>query len=279
MAKIKINLSPSRDRILAFIGLFSLIIVSMVGPLFAQTLTQGYKSDQPLQRGMLVAVDQDDPTKVEALKDESLDRVKGVVVQKNDSPVTLSSDERKIFVASTGEFDVLVSDQNGVIKEGDYISISSLEGIGMKATTAQPVVAGRATEGFKGSGDSISATTVGSGSSYNIGRIKANLEIGGNPLLKSPEKSNVPQFLAAIGENVAAKPVSTVRLYLSAALFVATIGLVGFMLYGGVRSSMIAIGRNPLSKKTITRSLFQVVLVSLLIFITGLFGVYLLLKL
>jgi len=78
---------------------------------------------------------------------------------------------------------------------------------------------------------------------------------------------------------VAERPVNPARLYLSAFLFITTIGVVGFMLYGGARSSMVAIGRNPLSKKVVMRGLLQVMLVSLIIFTVGMLGVYLLLKL
>jgi len=53
----------------------------------------------------------------------------------------------------------------------------------------------------------------------------------------------------------------------------------GSILYGGVRTTMVSIGRNPLAKASIMRGLAQVVLVSIIIFIIGLIGVYLLLKL
>jgi hypothetical protein len=50
------------------------------------------------------------------------------------------------------------------------------------------------------------------------------------------------------------------------------------MFYIGVRSGITAIGRNPLSKKDITKGLLQVILASMVVFIIGLFAVYLLLK-
>jgi hypothetical protein len=53
----------------------------------------------------------------------------------------------------------------------------------------------------------------------------------------------------------------------------------GSLIYSGIRSGMIAIGRNPLSKKSIVRGIIQVVIVGLIIFLVGVFGVYLLLKL
>lgn len=279
MPKINTTIALTRGKIFAIACLCLLIVFSIAGPVFAQSVTRGYQSSQPVQRGMLVAVSLDDADRVEPLTYASLDRLKGVVVQKNDSPVTLSSDDKKIFVASSGDFEVLVSDQNGPISKGDYITISALEGIGMKADDTQPVVVGRAATEFKGTNDSIGSTSIESGSPYKFGRIQANISISRNPLLKVPEQNDIPKFLTSIGETVADKPVNPLRIYLALALFLATVGVVGFMLYGGVRSSLVAIGRNPLSKKTILRGLFQVVIVSLGIFIMGLFGVYLLLKL
>jgi len=51
------------------------------------------------------------------------------------------------------------------------------------------------------------------------------------------------------------------------------------VMYSGIRSGMIAVGRNPLSKKSIIRSLIQTVIAGLIIFLAGVFAVYLLLKL
>jgi hypothetical protein len=51
------------------------------------------------------------------------------------------------------------------------------------------------------------------------------------------------------------------------------------MLYSGIRSGMIAVGRNPLSKKSIMRSLIETVIAGLIVFAVGIFAVYLLLKL
>ena len=55
--------------------------------------------------------------------------------------------------------------------------------------------------------------------------------------------------------------------------------IAGSLIYSAVRSSLIAIGRNPLSKKSIIRGLFQVVIIGLMVFLSGIFGVYLLLRL
>lgn len=277
MSRINNRLAVSKNKIIALLTLFILVFLSITGPLSAQTVTQGYKTDQTLQQGVLVAVDQDDSDKVEALREESLDRARGVVVQRDDSPIVLSSDASKVLVASSGEFDVLVNDQNGQVEKGDYLSVSSTEGIGMKATADQATVVGRVLEDFQ-SGDDITGVAADVDAS-DTRRVKTSIAIGSNPSLRQSEKRNLPGFLSSVGETIADKPVSTFRIYISLALFLATITVVGFMLYGGVRSSLISMGRNPLSRKSILRGFFQVFVISILIFIVGMFGVYLLLKL
>ncbi len=269
------------SRVLALLALAFLIAVSAAHPLGAQSVTEGYGSDQALQRGMLVAVKQDDNRKVEALASTSLGRLKGVVVQASDSAVTLSSDTQKTLVATSGNYEVLVSDQNGPIKAGDYISISSLAGIGMKADDTQSVILGQATGAFRGQVDAVSSSAASKPDKrvVHFGRVPVAIAINRNPLLKVPNNSQVPAVLERISQSVANKPLSPSRMYLSAAVLL-VVGLVsGVMLYSGARNSLIAIGRNPFAKKAIVRGLVQVVLLSLIIFITGIFGVYLLLKL
>ena len=67
-------------------------------------------------------------------------------------------------------------------------------------------------------------------------------------------------------------------MYIAAAIFFIGAFIAGAVLYAGIRSSITAIGRNPLSKKSILRGLLQVIFTSLIVFIISVFGVYLLLK-
>lgn len=278
MPKLDTKKVFSFQRLLASLGLAVLIFVSLAGPLAAQTVTQGYRSDEPVQRGMIVATREDDSNKVVPISDANLDRILGIVVQPNDSPVTLSTEESKVFVANTGTYETLVSDEGGPIKIGDFISISSGAGIGMKAGEDHSLVVGRAAANFDGSSDT--AGTAGEGDKkVRFGRILVTIAIGPNPLSKPPEKDRVPDALQKIARTVAEKPVTDLRIYLALAILAATSILAGTTLYSGVRSSIVSIGRNPLSKATIYKGLIQVILMSLIIFLSGLFGVYLLLKL
>ncbi len=280
MAKINIIRELNIGRPLAVCTLLILFIISFGGTLAAQSVNQGYNSDQLLQKGMLVAVKQDDPTKVEPVTDASIERLKGVVVQQNDSPVTLAGQGQNVFVATSGIYDAIVSDENGEIKKGDYVTISSLDGIAMKANDDKKLILGRANADFNGK-DGVIGSSVDPNTKHkvNFGRIQIAISINRNPLLKDEKGNSIPKVLQRISVSVAGKPVNTARIWMATAVFLGTIIIVGVMLYSGARSSLISVGRNPLSKTVIIRGLVQIVAVGLIVFISGMFGVYLLLKL
>jgi hypothetical protein len=282
MLKTKIKTYLSWQRLLALFGLGILIGLSVASPLGAQAVTEGFGSDAPLQRGMIVRIKKDDASKVEPVTSETADQVHGVVVNSNDAPVTISDDGQRVFVAKAGQYDVLVSNQNGEIKTGDYVTISAVAGIGMKAGTKEPYVVGRALGGFDGSKDVISSTELtdssGAKKKISFGRVQVDLGIAGNPLLKG-EAPNVPEFLRKTTEAIAGKPVDAIRIYIGILVFGITTFVAASLLYGGVRSGIISIGRNPLSKKSIVRGMLQVVVTGLIVFVSGIFGVYLILRL
>lgn len=267
------------SKVIALVSLAFLFIASVAGPLSAQTLNRGYKSDIPLQKGLLVKEKDDDSTKVETVSRDSIDKLKGVVVERNDAPVTIASEDDSVFVATTGRYEVLVSDENGAVKAGDYLSVSSLSGVSMKANPDQAKVLGRAAAGFDGKSDVIGKTTGQDNKTISFGRVQADIAIADNPLKKEFRQNPIPKLLQNVSSSVAGEPVSNARMWMAAVVFVMTSFLTGMMLYGGARSSLLALGRNPLSKSSILRGLLQVVLFAIIVFISGMFGVYLLLKL
>lgn len=282
MFKTKIKTYCSLPRLLALGALSLLIILGLLTPLNAQTVTRGFNTDQPLQRGLLVKLDPDDAERVEPVTQDNAEQTHGVVVNPNDAPVTISSEGQQVFVASSGQFDVLVTDQNGPITSGDYISVSVLPGIGMKADDAQSVVAGKAVGSFDGQQGVIGSMEIQEGTGnireLQIGRVRLDIAVGSNPLFRT-QKPDVPGFLQSTAEAIADKPVSASRIYLGLTIFAIMALIAGSLLYAGVSGTMTAIGRNPLSRGIVGKGLAQVVLTSLIIFITGLSAVYLLLKL
>jgi hypothetical protein len=266
----------------ALLGLFGLIVLGLSSPMSAQNVTQGYGSDKLLQRGTVVSLDGEDTSKVVAANKENQDRLHGVVVASNDASFTLSENNQKTFVSTIGRFDTLVSTESGSIQPGDFITISSITGIATKAGEFDPYTIGKAIEGFDGSANAVSSAelqnSLGETFSVSIGRILVDIGVGSNPLLR-PAESSLPEFLEKAAELIADKPVSPVRVYIGIFILLSATAIAGSLLYSGTKSSVISIGRNPLSKKSITKSLMQIIVSSIIIFLIGLFGVYLLLRL
>ncbi|HET6924530.1 MAG TPA: hypothetical protein VFH39_01720, partial [Candidatus Saccharimonadales bacterium] len=199
-------------------------------------VTQGYGTSQPLQKGMIVKLVDKDPTKVEAVTTATVAKMQGVVVAANDAAFALgnSANAGQVFVATTGHYDVLVSNQNGPIKSGDYITISALAGIGMKDNATAAAVLGRATAAFDGSSNVSGTATLkdstGRQVKVSIGRIPVDINAGHNPLQQTGEKS-VPGFLRTAAQLVSGKPLNATRIYLGLFVLVATTLISAIMLF------------------------------------------------
>lgn len=277
----KIKDKLSLKRILSAVGLLSLFFLAHVSPVNAQTITQGYASDNAIQRATIVSLTLDNAKKVEPTSLDNDERMHGIVVSANDAPFTLSTEDEKTFVATKGRFEAFVSNEAGTVQAGDFVTISRIAGIGKKAGERDQYIVGKAVNGFDGETGVLSTSDIddnGTTKKVAIGRVQVDIGVAGNPLLK-PTRANLPGFLERAAETVAGKsPVNPLRIYIGMIILFTAATVSGILLYSGVRSSLISIGRNPLSKKSITRSLLQVIMTSIIILLLGIFGVYLLLR-
>lgn len=275
------------SRLFAAFGVIVAAFSFALGVVSAQAVTRAYKTDASIQRGMIVRLDAKDDTKVVPVPDKEMEKMEGVVVAANDSPVTLSDadqSKQQVFVATTGRYQVLVSNQSGPIRKDDYITVSALAGIGMKATAQQPRIIGKALTDFDGKSGVIGQTTVktsgGKSIPISLGLVGVEIGIAHNPI-EAKKQSIIPglEKLQQAAGTVTDNQVSPGQLYVGLAVMVLTAIIAGSILYAGVRTSMIAIGRNPLAKGSVTRNLIQVVVTSVIILIIGVVAVYLILKL
>lgn len=246
---------------------------------------QSYAADTPLANGTIVQLAGKNSDRVQIASQDELQSMLGVKIDANQLSVRLTDEalENQSYVASSGTYNVLVSDQAGTIQSGDYVTLSAIDGVAMKAGTEEDRVFGRAAKSFDGKGTTLGTTTLkdvkgNENKKVTLGSIPVTIDIRNNPNEKST-KANVPEQLERIGQAIAEKEVSPIRIYLSVAITVVCLIAAIAVLYAGVRSGVISIGRNPMSKKSIFRALLEVILTSLLIVIVGLFAVYLLLKL
>ena len=246
---------------------------------------QGYAADAPIDIGTIVRLNGKNANRVAVASQAELQNMFGVVVDRSQLPITLSNSgiDNETFVAVSGTYQVLVSTQGGAITSGDYVTLSSINGVAMKASTEQKIVFGRANTSFDGKGVSLGTaglkdTSGKENKKVTLGSIPVTIDIRRNPNEKST-KTQVPELLERIGQAIAEKEVSPIRIYLSMAITAVSLIAAIAVLYSGVRNGIISIGRNPMSKKSIFRALFEVILTSILILIIGLFAVYLLLRL
>jgi hypothetical protein len=249
------------------------------------SVTQSFGTDSTLQKGMIVALDSKDSSKVSSLTYNANKDMYGVVVAANDAALTLTSSlkDRQVYVATFGKYDVLVSNQNGPIKAGDWVTISNIDGVGMKTDDSVDTVLGKALAGFDGSsnvqGTSTLSTSDGKQTKVSLGTIQVQVAVQSNPYKSAGVPGVVTVFLTKVGASVANKSVSPARVYLALLVLIIASIVAGILLFAAVRNGLIAIGRNPLAKRDIIRGMLQVVITSLIIFILGVFAVYLLLKL
>ena len=236
----------------------------------ATDIVTGFNSKDVLTPGLVVSVDNSQARSVMAAKADDESKMFGVVVDPSDAPFTLNGQGSKVFVASSGIYRVLVSTSNGIIHPGDFISMSTINGIAAKATAVQSTTLGQAESSFDGTSNVIT-----NNGGQAIGRIYINISIQKNPFANNDP---IPVFLKRIAVSLANKPVPVVRIYAALAIFIIAAIVAITILWSGIRNSMVSIGRNPLSRRVILAGLYKIIFTGLSVFVIGVAGVYLLLK-
>lgn len=252
---------------------------------YVGTSVHGYAAAAPIDIGTIVRLAPTNTNQVEAVSKNDINDMFGVVVDPQQLPLTITNDglANEAFVASAGTYNVLVSTQAGPVKAGDYITLSSINGVGMDAGTNKVKVFGRAADSFDGKGVTVGSLVLKDTAGRNqqtvtLGLVPVTIDIRVNPNNKSTDV-NIIEQLRRIGLAIAEKPVDPIRIYLSIIITGVSLVIALVVLYAGIRNSVISVGRNPMSKKSIFKALVEVILTSFLILIIGLFAVYLLLKL
>ena len=267
------------------VGAATAVVLPVSAVSYGGGSVQGYSAETPLDNGTITLLTGKDANAVKIATKADVQNMFGVTVDRNQLSVTISdaSVKNEVFVAVSGTYNVLVSNQAGSIAAGDYVTLSSINGVAMKAGTEKTTVFGRAKAGFDGKGITLGTTPLKetdgkTNKTVTLGSIPVTIDIRSNPNDEST-KVKAPDFLERLGKQIAEKEVSPIRIYLSMAITAVSIIAAIVIIYSGVRNGVISIGRNPMSKKSIFRALFEIILTSILILIIGLFAVYLLLKL
>ena len=217
----------------------------------AQSVVQSYGASSNLEVGLIVELQPGNSSNVEALTQANATKMFGVVVNPNTAAVSLStsSSAYQTYVAATGNYQVLVSSQNGSIHSGDYITISSIDGVGMKANSSDQIVLGKALSNFSGTTEQSGLNNYqefGGSSTVQLGLIDVSINVAHNPLMQNT-RPDLPNFLITAGQTVANRPVSESRVYISLVILAISAVIAGSMLHAGIRAALyqLAVTRFP----------------------------------
>jgi hypothetical protein len=220
------------------------------------TITQGYltKDNPPL--GAIVSLQKDSTDFVDTTTQSNADNILGVVVGADNSLLTVTSTKaNQIQVATSGVVQVLVSDINGDIEAGDQITASPISGVGMKATDNVKVV-GIAQDGLKGNTSKQTyKDKKGAQHEVTVGQVPVLVSV--SYFFKQPEKTIIPFAVQNLANALAGKPVKPLPVLVSMAIFIITLVIVVSIIYSMIHSSIISVGRNPMSQSAIYRNSIQ----------------------
>ncbi|HUB93623.1 MAG TPA: hypothetical protein VMB52_03915 [Verrucomicrobiae bacterium] len=187
--------------------------------------------------------------------------------------IELSSGARNsIQVAVGGTNEALVSDVNGPVYAGDKITASPVSGIGMKATTASEIVGvaqanltsvKTVTKFFTG--------TDGKQVSVNVGLLPIAINVGYYSAASQGSLSAyIPPFLQNLADSIAGKVVSPFRVLIGTATLLLGFVTIVIMLYTGIRSGVISLGRNPLAANALRRGMVDILVTAMgILIVTG----------
>lgn len=262
-----------------FLPIFAILTFLSPSHVFGE-FSESYISEEELLPGTIVSLSPDSPDLVVTANANNVNNIFGVVVEEGETPIHFSGtseEEQQAAVSTSGEVYVFVSDINGDIQAGDAITATVINGVGGKATDDGRAI-GIAKESFEGDEQntnlrSIELETATGESTVYIGKIRVSLNV--YDYIAPREERDILTQLQNTAEAIAEKPVSLVKVITASIISLITLVVVVIMLGSSVQGSMIALGRNPLAKKTIISSMVKVILLSVLVLTLGTATAYL----
>jgi hypothetical protein len=255
----------------------AVVAVLLMAPVAMASLSQGFATTTPVAIASLVALDAKTTGNVVVADINNSGRLFGVAVSPSSADISLGSGSPgQVQVATTGTATVFVTTTNGAIHVGDYISVSPIAGVGQKAVGKSRVI-GTAQVDFDGSGTNATRRTIDTGSGSKevaIGQIPVIINVT-DYTASDGQNYSVPLWLQNFSNVLAGKPVTPVRIIIAAIILIISMISVTVLLYAAVRNSIISIGRNPLSRSSVYKGLFQVLLMALVVLGIGIGAMYL----
>lgn len=235
------------------VGIALLLVGLTPASASSANISRSYSIKQPITAGSLVSLDPVRSGFVQPANSANGKRLVGVAVSSSESLIAVDVAAGKAQIATSGTVNVLVSTLNGAIKVGDQVSVSPFHGVGMKAQAGERII-GLAQTTFSANTDGARSQTVtdrsGTKQTVRVGFTRVNIAIG----TATPSGAEL-NGLQQIVEDFTGRHVSTMRIILSLLVLVAASVTLITLIYGAIYGSIISIGRNPLARYAIFRTL------------------------
>jgi hypothetical protein len=262
--------------LIVFIALLLPILGYSSAAATSPTVSSAYGIQGTIQPGSLVSLVQVHGSIVESANSSNSTSLIGISVAANTSLLEINSSANTVQVATDGTASTLVSTINGSINVGDQVGVSPINGIGMRVSPSTRVI-GIAQSTFSSSSTGATAEQVtdskGKTKTIEVGYIPIGIAIG-----TSNQGTQQQTGLQKLAKNFLGHPISNTRIIV--ALIIAAIAMASIisLIYASIYSTIISIGRNPLAKFEVMRTLMTVMGMVLIIASISCLIIYLLLR-
>lgn len=246
-----------------FVSVIAVFGLALAGA-SAANISHSYRAKQPITNGSIVSLLPKQTDSVEPANIDNDARLLGVALASKDSLLAVDANQGDVQVATSGNVNVLVSTINGAIAVGDKVAVSPLNGLGMKTTSGARII-GLAQSAFNESSEGASVQTVS-----NKNNQKKQVSVGYVNLIiaiqtdTSSKTSDQGSGLQKLGVSITGHSVSTLRVVLAIAVAVIAVIALVTLIYAAIYGSIISIGRNPLAKNTVLRTLTSVIVLAVI---------------
>lgn len=260
----------------------SLIAGLLLGPLSGVSADQGfYVINKAARPGMLMSVSATDPNVAEPASVDTAESLIGIL---GDQPTSFDFQDGQKNVLTGGVRNTLVTTVYGDIKKGDFITASSVIGMGAKLVGSGWVV-GIAQSDFSSAtqGAVTSMVTNEAGRQHEVyaGMVPVLIKVVYHDDMQSEKERDVsfiPESLLREIESITGRKASQFAVMLAFLLLIAGLVIGGLIVYSAVKNGITSISRQPLAKQVIMQRMIQSCIVAFALILASIVGALILIK-
>lgn len=218
-------------------------------------ISHSYRAAGNIPDGSIVSLDPARSDYIQPSNTDNGSRLLGVAVASNDSLIAVDAGSGTVQVATSGTASVLASTLDGDINVGDQVAVSPFAGIGMKGLSGARVI-GLAQTALNNRSSGLTTQQVkdrkGKTTSVKIGYVQVSIAIG-----TDTSDSNLTA-LQRLVKGMTGHVVSTFKIVTSLAVLIVAVVVMGTLVYASIYGGIVSVGRNPLGKSAVARTLMWV---------------------